>query len=90
MISIDEVRRKVQEELKEELKKELKKELKEYWNSMDEEEKRKYFKTTPDFEISADNFIGNTCDPFGSLCAVNKFINQLVNVPTIDLKEVKK
>lgn len=82
MISIDYVRCKVQEELK--------KELKEYWNSMDEEEKRKYFKTTPDFEISADNFIGNTCDPFGSLCAVNKFINQLVNVPTIDLEEVEQ
>ena len=82
MISIDDVRRKVKEELK--------KELKEYWNSMDEEEKRKYFKTTPDFEISDDNFIGNTCDPFGSFCAVNKFINQLVNVPMIDLKEVEK
>ena len=86
MISIDYVRRKVEEELK----KELEKELKEYWNSMDEEEKRNYFKTTPDFEISADNFIGNTCDPFGSLCAIHKFINQLVNVPMIDLKEVEK
>lgn len=86
MISIDDVRRKVQEELK----KELKEKFKEYLNSMDEEEKRNYFKTTPDFEISADNFIGNTCDPFGSLCAIDKFINQLVNVPTIDLKEVEK
>lgn len=82
MISIDYVRRKVQEELK--------KELKEYWNSMDDEEKRKYFKTTPDFKISADNIIGDTYDSFGSLCAINKFINQLVNVPTIDLKEVEK
>lgn len=84
MISIDYVRRKVQEELK----KELKKELKEYWNSMDEEEKRKYFKTTPDFEISADNFIGNMFAPFGSLCAIDQLINKVVNVPTIDLDEV--
>nr|DAQ78957.1 MAG TPA: hypothetical protein [Caudoviricetes sp.] len=75
MISINDVRREVEEEFKK------------YLNTLDEEEKRNYFRTTPDIKISTDELLGNMYDPFGSVCAFDKYLNQFVNVPTIDLKE---